>query len=172
MSFFGELGKWSLTIDWATTSAVFAAIFAGIALVFNGLVFRESEKTREVQIFYQVVNDIQDLEDKFYLQYAGKPEEEKKNWLSMFYNKQEHLAFLINNKHIRGDFKDYLTGETGFIKFYDDFFVPLAGSKVLDDPEQYAEIKKLYGSLKKSSTIKKLYWLLKKLIDEKLWPKG
>jgi hypothetical protein len=144
-----ELVRSSKEIDWAVTVQALAspvsAIAAAVALFLNWIATKNNTKTRELDIFYKVFKDVQELQDTYYKDYADKTDAQIKNWLSIFFNAQECMAFLINKKHLTGDFKDFY--KEGFITFYKQIFMVKADTAEKEDPIQYPEIKKLYISL-------------------------
>jgi hypothetical protein len=143
-----EFNQWFSTRDWTATAQLIATFSVGIGLIVNGLVLRHHGRTREGQLFYQVIKDVRELEEKYYKEYAGKGDKDKQNWLSLFFGAYEYLAFLINKKHLKGDYKEFFTDETGFIAFYEGIFINQPDKTAINDPKQYAEIKKLYKTLR------------------------
>lgn len=145
-----QLAKSWATIDWGITVQIFippiTALAAAVALFLNWIATKNNSKTRELDIFYKVFQRIQDLQDKYFRDYAKMQEEDKVNWLSIFYNEIECIAFLINTKHLKGDFKDFYS--ESFVTSYEKIFLVKADPKVVEDPIQYPEIKKLYKKLK------------------------
>ena len=136
-------------IDWDNTFKLVTATAAVTALFLNWLATLNNTKTRQLQVFYQVFKDVQDLQDKYYKGYptgADDSDDNKiRNWLSIFFDSQECMAFLINKKHLEGDFKDFY--KDGFITFYEQIFTVKANPVEREDPKQYPEIKKLYVTL-------------------------
>lgn len=137
------------TIDWIVTVQIFvpplAALAAAVALFLNWRATKNNTKTRELDIFYKVFQHIQDLQDKYYRDYARMEQDDKKNWLSIFYNALECLAFLIRKNHIKGDFLDFY--RKSFIESYEDIFMKHASDGIKADPEAFKEMKSLYNEL-------------------------
>lgn len=138
---------WINNIDWLRTLQLFippiATSIAAVALIFNGLALWTNTKARHLQTFYDVFKNVQDLQDKFYKDYANKQLQDKKNWLSIFFNAQECMAFLINKGHLKGDYKDFY--KQSFITMYEEIFMKNAAPEEIKDATQYPEIKKLYN---------------------------
>lgn len=139
------------TIDWPLTIQVLVptvtAIAAVVALFLNWRATKNNTKTRELDIFYKVFQHVQDLQDKYYREYAQMTSDKLMNWLSIFFNALECLAFLIRREHIRGDFLEFY--KKSFITSYEDIFLKHASKQDREDPENFKEMKALFNDLKK-----------------------
>lgn len=137
------------SIDWIITIQILVppitAFAATVALFLNWIATRNNTKTRDLDIFYKVFQRMQTLQEEYYGKYTEMKDADKTNWLSVFYNEMECVAFLINTKHLKGDFKDFYSDS--FITAYEKIFLINAGSKIIDDESQYQEMKKLYKAL-------------------------
>jgi len=139
------------TIDWLLTVQVLVptatAFAAVIALFLNWRAIKNNTKTRELDIFYKVFQHIQDLQDKYYRDYAQLSQDKQRDWLSIFFNALECIAFLIRREHIRGDFMEFY--KKSFITSYEDIFLRHASERDKEDPENFKEMKAFYNDLKK-----------------------
>lgn len=144
-----QLAQSWAAIDWIITVQIFlpplTALAAAVALLLNWRATKNNTKTRELDIFYKVFQHIQDLQDKYYREYAKMEEDKQKDWLSIFYNALECLAFLTRRKHIRGEFLDFY--KKSFITSYEDIFSKHASETDKTDPEAFKEMKALYNEL-------------------------
>lgn len=144
-----QLAQLWAEIDWIITIQIFVppltAVVAAVALFLNWRATKNNTKTRELDIFYKVFQHIQDLQDKYYREYAKMEADKQKDWLSIFYNALECLAFLIRRKHIRGDFLDFY--RKSFTTSYEDIFSKHASETDKTDPESFKEMKALYKEL-------------------------
>lgn len=144
-----QLAQSLATIDWIITVQIFvpplAALAAAVALFLNWRATKNNTKTRELDIFYKVFQHIQDLQDKYYREYAKMEADKQKDWLSIFYNALECLAFLTRREHIRDDFLDFY--KKSFITSYEDIFSKHASNKDKSNPETFKEMKALYNEL-------------------------
>ncbi len=145
-----QLAESWATIDWIITVQIIVptvgALAAAAALFLNWRATLNNTKTRELDIFYKVFQHIQDLQDKYYREYAHLPDEKQRDWLSIFYNALECLAFLIRRKHISDDFLDFY--KKSFITSYEDIFMKHPSEPDKTDPEAFKEMKALYKELK------------------------
>ncbi len=139
------------TINWILTVQVLVptatALAAVVALFLNWRATRNNTKTRELDIFYKVFQHIQDLQDKYYRDYAQLTQDKQRDWLSIFFNALECMAFLIRKKHIRGDFMNFY--KKSFITSYEDIFLKHASEQDREDPENFKEMKALYNDFKR-----------------------
>jgi hypothetical protein len=143
-------------IDWLLTVQVLAppvtALLATVglfisarALFLNARAIKTSTETRELDIFYKVFQHIQDLQDKYYRDYSHLPPEKHRDWLSMFYNALECMAFLIRQEQIKGRFLEFY--RKTFISSYEDIFWKHASGSDKTDGETFKEMKALYKEL-------------------------
>lgn len=141
-----QLAESRATIDWILTVQVLVppatALVAAVALFLNWRATKNNTKTRELDIFYKVFQHIQDLQDKYYREYAQLSDDKQRDWLSIFFNALECIAFLIRRGHIRGDFTDFY--KDSFITSYKDIFLKHASESDREDTEIFKEMKALY----------------------------
>jgi cytochrome b561 len=135
----------SPTQDWAIYISAISAIIAAIAVCFSAWSIRESRKTRNVQLFYNIFKDILALEEK---QKASMKKEEKEAWNSLFFNSLEFFSFLINHKLLARD-KTLTFFEDSITLWYEKIFVTQVPKEKQENPEKYTELKKLYKELAK-----------------------
>lgn len=126
---------------------VIAALAAVIALIFTAISWNKDRRTRELQTIDELRKELMDLERELIEKYSTKSVDEKKKWDSLFFNTLEWFAFLINENRIKDK---TLVGffSPAMIYWYDNIFRAHAGQKVLEDPAQYEELKKLYKKLR------------------------
>lgn len=145
-----QLAEFWASIDWLLTIQLVVllvtALAATIALFLNWKATMNNTKTRELDIFYKVFQHIQDLQDKYYRDYASLSVDKQKDWLSIFFNALECVAFLIRRGHIRGDFMDFY--KNSFITSYEDIFLSHASQPEKENAEIFKEMKALYKELK------------------------
>lgn len=140
--------NWPLTVQLIVPSIT--ALAATVALFLNWKATMNNTKTRELDIFYKIFQHIQDLQDKYYREYSGLSADQQRNWLSIFFNALECMAFLIRKGHIQGNFLDFY--RNSFITAYEEIFLRHASQSEKDDLEIFKEMKALYGELCRRGT--------------------
>ena len=128
--------------------ALITALAALTALIFNYRALKEAIRSRNIATFQSLFFNLRDLEEKYYKEYRGKSNTETKQWLSLFFNTLEYLAFLVNNHLLTEKLAKFY--DDAFVGYYKGIFIPAASPEQQNDPTRYEEMKKLYSKLTKS----------------------
>lgn len=130
---------------WMLLVATGSTIAASIALFLNWKAIRETRKTRELQIFNSIFQELIRLEQN---QREYRPEE-KKAWDSLFFNTLEYFSFLLNKKYL-SDQRILSFFDEAIMAWYEQIFLKHATTKEQEAKNVYPELKKLYKELKSS----------------------
>lgn len=142
-----DIQSWMLVVTaCSAVAASISAVAASIALIFNRRAIREATRTRELQIFHDIFQEIKGLEEK---QKEYKTDNEKKAWNSLFFNTLEYFSFLINKAYL-SDRRILSFFEDAIAAWYEQIFLKRASKKEQEDEKVYPEVKKLYKTLKSS----------------------
>jgi hypothetical protein len=131
---------WMLLISACSTFA------AAVALFLNWKAIRENRKTRELQIFNSIFQELKELEEK---QKEYETEEEKKAWDSLFFNTLEYFSFLLNKEYL-SDRKILSFFKDAIIAWYEQIFLEHSTKEEQKDGKIYPELKNLYKEIKVS----------------------
>jgi len=135
--------------------ALIAGIAAGIGLYFTAAALRHQQKQAQFKMAESVYRDLRELEKELSQIPPRDPTEHVdvkyneaiRDWDSRFFNTLEWFSFLINVREIRNKkLVDYF--KPSIIAWYEQIFLKNAGNEVVNDPNQYEELKKLYKKFK------------------------
>jgi hypothetical protein len=105
---------------------------------------KESNRVRELQLLESAFQQIIATEQLWYERYKDKTDKKEiQEWGSLFFNRLEWLAFLINQKFMTDKelvnfFKDAIVG------WYETLFVNHFPMEVINDDKSFPSLKKLY----------------------------
>lgn len=132
---------------WANIATVASAIITALAVWAAVWALMESKRANQLQVFWNIFNDVQDFEKDFYAGYANAGPQKQRDWALPLFNRIEFVAFLLNTK---------MLPKRDFLEFYGDFllqtqniFVSLATKDEQENPKAYPEFKKLLAQLNK-----------------------
>lgn len=133
-------------VNWTAVSVAAAAI----GLFLNAWSIAQATKTRQLQLFERIFNDIRSLDEKLQSAAAsGATVTIIPGWRSVFLQTLEYLAFLVNKRLLKDcRLIDFFSGAV--IHWYDSIFVAHASETEKTDPSVYPELKRLHTKLKKS----------------------
>ena len=134
-------------LDLSLVIATLSAIFAAVGLILNFWAVRESNKTRQLQLFENTFNRIKDTEKLLYDRYKNSDEDAKKDWDSLFFNELEFFALLVNEKHIDPKLGKFF--DEAIVDWYEGIFVKFH-KEDLKNKRAYPQLKKLYLKIKNS----------------------
>jgi hypothetical protein len=130
-----------------TIVASASALFAGVGLFFTWWGLRSESLTRQLQIFDNSFNNVNQTIQLLYDKYEQESEERKKQWDSQLFNQVEYLAFLVNKRYLR-DREMLSFFEDAIVDWYEQIFLKHHGTEEVDNPKVYPEMKTLYRRLK------------------------
>jgi hypothetical protein len=127
-----------------TITGVIIAFSAIAALFFNYFALKESTRSRNLATFQSLFLEIRNLEEKYFKEYYGKGDREKRNFLLLFFNTWEYYAFLVNNELLIKKLAAFYND--AFKRYYEEVF-KIAMPAERDDSNQFKEMRKLYSKL-------------------------
>lgn len=101
----------------------------------------------EIKLTLEMYKIIRENDILYFREYSGKSEKKQKNWDSIQFNTLEFYSFLVNENYIK-DKKIVSFFKPMIISWYENIYLNHFKQERIDDPNDYAEFKKLYKRLK------------------------
>ena len=137
-----------------TEDTIWLVLAVGLAaggLYFSGYQLKMSNRTKQLEILESNFKDIRNLELLLYERYQDAGKEKLSQWNSLFFNQLEWIAFLINTRKLT-DASLIEFFKPAIKSWYENIFLRHFTKEVIENEQEFYELKKLYRIINKEFT--------------------